>query len=188
MTRQEKRLLTLFLAMLLGYAIPFEIAPKLYAMYQARKVRMEALQTEIDRYQRLDVGTQYWQEQHVKAIQERDKFNTSLLQGNNRELVAARMQGVLREIAQRSSLTVRALDLPEFSRTGEWVLVTQGVQFESDSQTLFNFIQAVETAHEYLAIVFVEARIGRGNNLLSGTVKVTGFSRIPLTDAELAPK
>jgi hypothetical protein len=68
--------------------------------------------------------------------------------------------------------------LPDFSRTKQWVLVTQGVQFEGNSEKTIQFLKEVENSKiALLVVVSVDVRSNRG--ALTGTVKITGFSRLP---------
>jgi hypothetical protein len=160
------------------YALPFEILPRSYQFVRDQRVQIEKLQDEIKRYKKLADDSQFWQTQNQLAIKTRDEINTLLLQGNSRELVGAKMQGVLREIARTTGVNIKSLDLPDFSRTKEWVLVTQGVQFEGNSEKTLNFLKEIEhSKNALLVIVSVDVRSHRG--LLNGQIKVTGFSRLP---------
>ncbi len=178
MNQREKRLLRMMLIIFGVYALPFEIIPRSYHLIRDQRLQIEKLQGDIGRYQKLATDSQFWQTQHQQITQQRDAINNTLLQGNSRELVGAKMQGVLREISQKAGITIKSMDLPDFSRTKQWVLVTQGVQFEGNSEKTIQFLKEVENSKiALLVVVSVDVRSNRG--ALAGTVKITGFSRLP---------
>lgn len=180
MNSNEKRLLRIMLIIFLVYALPFEIVPRAYNFYKNHRQTLEKLQDDTGRYQKLAENAQLWQTQHQQAVQKRDDINASLLSGNTRELVGAGLQKLLKELAKNAGVTVKSFDLQDFSRTREWVLATQAMQFETTSPSMLNFLDMLNKTKEKLAVVKLEIRGNR--NILTGTIKVMGFSRLPTTE------
>lgn len=177
MTAQEKRLLRIALVIFLGYLLPFQAIPAAYNFYRSYLESVEDLRTQIDRYEKLGERAEYWETENKRAKQLRDQIEKGLLPGgNNRDLVGAKMQGLVRQLAQSAGITFKSLEPPDSFGTGKWVLVVQSMQFEANSQTLMKFLQAVDKAQVNLAIASLEVRSYR--NRLSGTIKLTGFSGV----------
>jgi hypothetical protein len=158
--------------------LPFQIAPVVYNFYVDYKQRIERLQLQISRYEGLEGEAEFWEKENQRAKQEQEQILAGLLPGKNRELVGTRMQGLVSQLAQNARITIKNLAPPDTAlNTGEWLLVIQTMQFEADSKSFIDFLQAIKNAKERLAIVNLEVRSSR--NKLTGTIKITGFSRIP---------
>lgn len=175
MTPKEKRLLGLAALMFGAYFLPFVLAPSAMNLYRQQTQSLAHLQDEIQRYQRLDNQAAAWRDKHAQALQKQAEIQAGLLEGTTRELVATRLQGILKEGAQTSGVQVRSLDVPEFTGTPNWLLVTQTVQFSSSSQQIYDLVKILQEHKTRLAIIMLDLRNGGGNQL-SGTLKVTGFS------------
>ena len=179
MTAQEKRLLSIFLVILLGYGIPVELLPRVQAYYVHYQQKVQRLQRDIVFYRQYKKDE--WQEQYKQILQKRDEFKARLIQvqDNNPQLLGITMQGLLKVLARDTGVNVATSDVPELisTRTQEWTLITQTLEFSANAGSLMHFLHAINNAREYLAVVKLEVRIGNGN-ILRGTIKVTGFSNI----------
>lgn len=177
MTTKEKRLLRLALVIFMGYMLPFKLIPTVWKIYRDYQASIENLSQQIDREEELGKKADYWKAENQHAKQEQEKIEAGLLVGRTRELVGARMQGLIKQLAQEAGITFRTLEPPDTTfKSGEWVLVIQSMQFEANSGTLMAFLQALEKATENLKVVSLEVRSYQDR--LNGTIKVTGFSRI----------
>jgi len=178
-TLKEKKLLRIAVAIFAIYALPFEIAPRAVQFYRDYREQIDKLKVEIHRYQKLRDDAQVWQELYQKTVQAQDEVNAALLEGHNRDIIAARMQNLIKGIAQSNGITFRTLEVAEFSPTKDkqWLLVTQSMQFEAASDTLMRFLQALDNAKEDLVVVKLEINSSGGK--LNGMIKVTGFNRLP---------
>ena len=186
MKQREKRLLRIALIIFIGYVLPFKVYPIALNFYQDQMQTFEDLHREIDRSQRLFEKTQYWREQHAATVQERDQVFTSLLGYNEenltQELIGGRIQGLLKKLARNSNIVFKSHNLPEYQRTGDWLLITQTMQFEASSKTLIDFLKALQNAKEKLIVTNLSIRSTR--NKLVGTIKISAFSLLPLTEIE----
>jgi hypothetical protein len=175
MTTKEKRLLWLAGLMFGGYFLPFVAGPAALDFYRQQTQSLIGLQDEIQRYQRLGNQADTWRDKHAQALKNQAEIQASLLEGSTRELVATRLQGILNDGAQASGVQVRSLDVPEFTSTQNWLLVTQAVQFSSNSQQIYDLVKILQEHKTRLAIILLDLR-NSGGVQLSGTLKVTGFS------------
>ncbi|NJO15398.1 MAG: hypothetical protein HC877_06520 [Thioploca sp.] len=186
MTTKEKRLLRIALVIFMGYMLPFQLIPTVLKIYRDYRAAIENLSEQIVREIDLGERAEYWEAENKKAKQEQEKIEVGLLAGRTRELVGARMQGLIKQLAQEAGITFRTLEPPDTAfNSGEWVLVIQSMQFEANSETLMAFLQALEKAKENLKVVSLEVRSYRDR--LNGTIKVTGFSQIS-TPVESKPE
>jgi multidrug resistance efflux pump len=177
-TTKEKRLLRFALVIFLGIILPFQLGPMAYDFFRNYRQSIEKLHQDIERYKKLGKKAEYWKQENQQAKLERDKIKAGLLPGDNRELVGAKMQSLVRQLAQNAGIRFKSLDPPDTSlSTGEWVLVIQSMQFEAKSKTLMNFLKAVDDAQVNLAIASLNIRSRRGQ--LTGSIKILGFSRVP---------
>jgi len=155
----------------LGIILPFQVGPKAYEFYTNYRQSLEKLHQDIERYKKLGKKAEYWEQENQQAKLERDKIKAGLLLGDNRDLIGAKMQGLVRQLAQNTGILFKSLDPPDTSlSTGEWVLVIQSMQFDAKSKTLMNF----------LASLNIRSRRGK----LTGTIKIIGFSRVPPLEKE----
>jgi len=183
MTASEKRLLKMAGTIFILFAA-FYLLPQTWQLGKGQWESIERLELDIERLKSLDEDTQFWIDTHQQVTTERERIDKALLQGDTRELVGARMQGTLRRIATRTQLRILSMEIPEFNRSNEWVLVTLGIRFQSEAASLMEFLQAIEKAEQELVVAKLEVRTNR--NQLNGTVQITGFSRVPMTEAELS--
>jgi len=186
LTAKEKRLLTIMLLIFLGYMLPFVIIPAGWGLIKDYQNNIAAVKTDLDRYQKLGEATQVWQEAYEKAQQNLDRVNGALLKGTTRDLVAAQMQGVLQELAKQHQITFRSMAVPEFNTNESWMLVTQTIQFSTDSPKLIAFLKALEAAPAQLIVVSMDIRSERGTNL-GVDMKITGFSRLENLNTDVIP-
>lgn len=174
------------LVIFLGYMLPFVILPAGWGLIENYRDDIAMLKTDLERYQQLGEAAQVWEQAYEKAARNKAQVNSSLLQGNTRDLVAARLQSLLRNLAREHNFTVQSMAVPEFNANENWMLVTQSVQFNTDGANLIPFLNALETAPEKLIIVSMEVRANRGRQL-NVEMKITGFSRLEHLNTEVIP-
>ena len=183
MTTKEKRLLTIAVVMFIGYMLPFYVLPYARNFYGDYWDSLDKARQEIERRSGLMGRVEHWEAENKRAKQEQKQIENGLLPGNTRELVGAKMQELVRQLAQTAGIKFKSLDMPDASlSTGEWVLVIQSMLFEANSKTLMKFLRAVDNAKVNLVIVSLDIRTNR--NKLSCTIKITGFSRVSVENDE----
>lgn len=174
MSSKEKRLLLVAVGIFVLYA-SLELVPRSWQWAQDQWQAVERIQHDISRYERFGEQHDIWQQRYQEAMLQREQLESGLLIGDTDELVAARLQGTLKEVAKHSGIGIKTQELPEFTVTGAWVLVTQTIRFEAEPAKVLDFIHKLRQHPTRLVVVSVDVRISRGNRL-EGTLKVTGFS------------
>jgi predicted PurR-regulated permease PerM len=176
MTHQEKRLLKIALLIFVVFAA-FQLIPTAYQWGQNYLQHIQKLRDDIENAKKLQAKTQVWMDENQRAKQKLSEVNAGLLEGNNSQLVGANMQKLLRELARQTGINLTSMDPPktETTRTNQWMLVIQTMQFEADSKSLMAFLKALDKAPKKLIIAMIDIRSNRER--LSGSIQVTGFSR-----------
>ena len=184
MTKSEKRLSYIALAIFIGYILPFHFIPIIYKVYDNYRQSIERLQNNISKREKLARRAEYWKAENQRAKQEHEKIEVGLLQGNSRELEGANLQRLVNELAEKVGITLKSVGSPDTSfNTDKWVLVIQSLQFEASSETLMEFLKAVKNNPVKLEIVSLEVRSSRKK--LTGTIKITGFGLVPIEPENL---
>jgi hypothetical protein len=181
-TKSEKRLLRIGLFLFIGYMLPFQFGPMAYDYYKNYRQSLDKLQRNIERYEKLGKKVEFWENTNRDIKQERDKIQAGLLPGDNRELVSVKMQELVTQLAKSSGLGFKSLERPDAYFTGDWALMVQTMKFETSSKNLMDFLNAVKTAKAYLVITKLDVRSFRSQ--LGGTIQITGFARLPLSETE----
>jgi DNA repair exonuclease SbcCD ATPase subunit len=159
--------------------LPFVLGPAAYKFYNDYWQSLENLHQNIERYEKLAKRAEYWKAENQRVKKERDEIKASLLPGDTHELVSAKMQALVRQLAQDAGITFKSLDTPDNTTysTGEWVFVIQSMQFEGNGETLMKFLTELDDNPVKLEVISLDVRSRRKK--LTGTIKVTGFSRLP---------
>jgi hypothetical protein len=174
--------------MFLGYMLPFEIAPRIYQFIQDEQQTIESLRTKIAQAKELARKTEVWRTDYDKLKAERDSIYAKLLPFDShetKELVSVKMQEILRKLAQQSGVVYKTMGNTEFATTGDWVVITQPMQFGADSKTLFQFLQAIAKAPQ--AFTIAGLTVQGGGRGLEGTIRLTGFTHVPPPLSENPP-
>ena len=177
MSVREKRLLQLFVALFLLYAVPFELAPAAWGYLRDHDDQVQDLRRKIKRYDRLLETRAQWQARHREYTLLADEVEASLIGGGTADLIGARMIGVLRDLSDSAGAQVKSLELPEFNSTGEWLLVTQTVHFSIAGRRLKEYLTTLTGSVHRFKIVSLDVRARGGN--VEGSIKVVGFARNP---------
>lgn len=179
MTKSEKLLSKLALLIFIFGVIPFFLYPITTDFYNNYWQSIEKLQQNIQRYQKLAQRAEFWQQENQRAKFEQQQIESSLLSGKNRQLVGAKMQSIIKKLAKQTHITLKSIQPPDTSfYTEQWLLVIQSIQFEANSTALLKFLNALERHRFNLQIISLEIR--RYSNKLSGSIKIIGFSRLPV--------
>lgn len=181
MTTQEKRLLYIALGIFFIYVLPFQLYPFVYNYYNDYVTSVQKLNEDIERYTELSKNAEYWEKTYKDTKQLEKQVNAGLLSGKNRELIGAKMQALVKRLAERTGIRFKTLDPPDTSyTTGQWLLVVQSMQFEATSYTLMRFLQAVKNARVNLKVTTLDVRARKKK--LNCKVRISGFSRAPAVE------
>jgi len=178
MTTKEKQLLK-FASIVFIIFVSFQGFPTVYKFGFDYWQHLQDLQQEIENSKKLKDKTKFWEEENQRAKEKLSKANSGLLEGENSQLVGANMQKLLREIARQSELTITSMEPPkvEISNSNQWMLVVQTIQFDAEPKALMRFLTVLDKVPKNLIVAMLDVRSNRDR--ISGTVQLTGFSRVP---------
>jgi len=183
MTRKEKKLIliagVIFAIFMLAKVIPFV---KNY--YQQQVAAIEEIKIKKQQFEKLAHKADFWEAEYKNLRTTRKRIYKASLLGDTPELISANIQSILKNRARKAGIQFKSMELGESAVVGEWVLVTQAMQFEANSETFFNFLKALDESKAELIVTDLDIRSYRGK--LMGKIKVSGFSHPPLK--EVKPK
>jgi len=172
MTKKAQKLLWLVGILFFGYVA----APFIWKEGNQILDKVKKQKAEISRLHILKSEAEKWQKDFQTVSQQVQTTESSLLNGETRALVSARAQSLLKEYASNSKINLTSVDLPEFVETGEWLLLTQSLKFEANSQQLMDFLQTLQQSTIKFWVVNVDVSVVRANHII-GSLKVSSFSR-----------
>jgi hypothetical protein len=176
MTKKEQKSLWLVGILFFGYVIPFEAVPFVWQKSKHILEKIHNQKAEISRLHILKSEAEKWQKDFQTVSQQVETTESSLLNGETRALVSARVQSLLKEHASNAKINLTSVDLPEFVETGEWLLLTQSLKFEANSQQLMDFLQILQQSMIKFWVVNVDVSVVRTNHII-GSLKISAFSR-----------
>lgn len=176
MTAKEKRLLRIFLG-LAALVIVLQGGSILYDQYFSGRDDIDALYVKIERLERLQERSEFWQKKHALALKTQERLSAQLAKGATPELVGAQVQRLLKQYAREAGVQVDSMSVPEFSRSGRWLLVNQSMTFKAGSGNLMQLLKQISEANPRLEVMTLDVRVARQNRL-NGTLRVVGFSRL----------
>lgn len=181
MTKREKNILALALLVGVVFAVT-QVLPAARAWYAQGAARVDQLQTEIAREQRLQETAADWAERRAAVQAREDALDAMLFQENSVALISASIQRLVRDLAGETGIAITSTKLAEAMETDGWRLVEQELSLQTDNQdNMLRLLRSLETATPWLGVSSFSVR--RNRNQYSGTLTVVGFSR---TDADRA--
>lgn len=175
MTKREKKILFAALAIGVVFALTQGL-PAVKSQYSARAVKIEQLQTNLERERRLIEDAQMWSERRAQVLARSDELTGQLFQDNSIPLVSASIQRLVREYANETNVSITSTKLAESMETEGWLLVEQELSIVTDNQNaILGFLDQIETSSPLLGVSGFSVR--RNRNQYAGTITVVGFSR-----------
>jgi len=177
MTKKEKKLLLVFLAILgvgmMAQGIPFAIK-----YHQAGVDEIEEIRLKRSRLKKLYKNQAYWIAEFAKNSKKEKNLKKQLFEGQSPELIAGRVQGRLKTLARQSGIKVDSMSLADFKQVDNWLLITQTMSFKSSSENVVKLLDSIKRSIPTLIVNDVQIRSYR--KTLNCTVKVVGFSHLQL--------
>ncbi len=184
MTKREKNIISLAVIVGIVFVIT-QVFPLVRDLYADRASRVEALQRQIEREQRLIEEADIWHQRREEVDQRRDSLQTQLFNDPSIPLISANVQRQVRDYAMMSEIVVTSTKLAETMQTPGWLLVKQELSILTGNQNnLMRFLQQLENATPKLAVSSFSIR--RNRNQYTGTLTVVGFSRTEAAKADSA--
>jgi len=180
MTVKEKNLLKIMLLIVI-LGVLFKGIPFAYEMYQQRKSDIKILKDKKQRLKHLIRKADYWKAEHDKTLKQKTLLEKELFTASSNELVAAKLQSVIKGLARQSVVRVDSMRLAEFQRSGDWLLVSLSISIKAKAGNIVQLLHKIRTNKKKLLIKEINVR--SFNNTLNGSITLVGFSHsnaIPL--------
>ena len=175
MTKREKNILALALVVAVVFAAT-QALPAARAWYAQGATRVDQLQTEIAREQRLQEAAADWAERRAGVESREEALDAMLFEENSVALISASIQRLVRDLAGETGISITSTKLAESMETDGWLLVEQELSLLTDNQeNLLQLLRSLETATPWLGVTTFSA--SRNRNQYAGTITVVGFSR-----------
>jgi len=181
MTVKEKKLINIML-FIIALGIIFKGAPLAYTFYQQGRSDVVDFKDKRERLQRLIKRQDFWQSEYDKSLKQTAALNKELFNANSNELVAAKVQSVIKNLAKQSGVRIDSMHLAEFRQSGEWLLVSLSLSINAQSSNLINLLNKIKSNKQKILIKGVSLRTytnsisGKLRGSLTGTITVVGFS------------
>jgi len=174
MTTKEKNLFKIMLLIIVVGTL-FKGVPFAYEMYQQRKNDIKTLKDKKQRLKHLIRKKDYWQAEHNKIVKQKTVLEKQLFTASSNELVAAKVQSVIKDLAKKSDVRVNSMRLAEFQHSADWLLVSLSLTIKANANNVVSFIHKIKTNNKKLLIKKIS--VNSYKNLLNGTITLIGFSR-----------
>ena len=175
MSKREKNILAL--ALLTGVVFAFtQVLPAARAWQAEGAARVEQLQSEIAREQRLQDMAADWAERRAGVEARGQALEAMLFQESSIALISASIQRLVRELCDQQGISITSTKLAESMQTDGWLLVEQELSLITDNQqNLLQLLRSLDTARPWLGVSSFSIR--RDRNQYAGTLTVVGFSQ-----------
>jgi len=178
MTKREKNILALALVVGAVFALT-QALPAARAWHAQGAARVDQLQTEIAREQRLQETAADWAERRAGVEAREEALDAMLFEESSVALISASIQRLVRDLAGETGISITSTKLAESMETDGWLLVEQELSLLTDNQeNMLRLVRSLEAATPWLGVSSFSVR--RNRNQYAGILTVVGFSR---TDA-----
>ncbi len=174
MIKKEKLLLKILLFIVL-LGVIFKGIPFAYETYQQRKNDINVLKDKKQKLKFLIKQMPTWKIEYDNAVKQKALLEKELFAASSNELVAAKVQSVIKNLAKQSSVRVESMHLAEFQESNNWLLVSLSVTIKADTANIMDLLHKIRANKQKLLIKEVNIRTFR--KTLSGTITLVGFSK-----------
>lgn len=175
MTKKEKKLITIFLA-LLAVGVVFKGIPYALEVYQEGVEDVQFIKKQRRALKELSTQNETWQQEFNNHKKHEQALMKKVFQGASRDVIAAKLQGQLRDLARKNQVEVNSMDLPAFISNEDWLLIVQVMSFKATEQNMVNMLASINHHQPTLKVLDLSLRSYR--NKLNGSIKVVGFNRL----------
>ena len=174
MTKKETNLLKIMLLIMLS-GVMLKGLPFAYQKYLDRKQDISALKDKRTSLKALMSRNAFWQVEFNKSIEQQKQLEKELFTAKSNELVAAKVQSVIKKLAKQSGLRVESMRLAEFQQSGQWLLVSLSITIKANSTQLIKLLNKIKANKQKLFIKDISVRSYR--KLLNGSITLVAFSK-----------
>ena len=174
MSIKETKMLYILLA---SFFLTFLVkgVPVLVNYYESGVNNIALLSDKKERLDKLLAKEDFWKKEYSKIQPAEEKKYVQLFSGKSRELVAAKLQTVLKDIARKSGIKIESTLLPEFKQNTQWLIISQNISINGNTKNIVEFITEIEKYTKKLTISKIKLRSNRRQ--IRGSLTVVGFSR-----------
>ena len=173
MNNKEKIMFSI-LVVIMVFTFIFEGVPILTNYYADSVDEIDQLITRIERLDKLLQKEDFWDKEYSKIKSAEEEKITQLFSAKSRELVAAKLQSLLKKMARENSVNLESLNLPEFKKNSQWLIISQSISIKGSTANIFNFIKSIESNNKKLVLSDIKLRSNRRQ--LRGSLTIVGFS------------
>jgi General secretion pathway protein M. len=174
--KPRERQLVLFAGILFALVLILRVVPALVGYYQQGREDIALLEERIARYQALAAATAEWQERAQLKNIEVSELQSWIFQGSDANLIGNSVQRSLRAAVERSNLGIREMSVARYNYVGDWLMVTQDMNFTLNQEDILPFLNALQELRPRL---FVQSfTITRNRRQYTGSITVTAFGRV----------
>gem|GEM_PF-1942134 len=175
MRTKEKKLLLVLLALGLIFFLVKGI-PWMLTVYQEGREEVADLKKKRRYLNALIKAQPDWEKayqlrQNIEKILHKETYH-----GDSRELIAAKLQGDLSNLAKSHQLSVESMNLPEYVHNQDMLLIMQTMTFKGAEDHVVNML--THLYHQQPRLVIINMDIRQFGTQLSSTIKVVGFYKL----------
>ncbi len=175
MKSNEKKLLLLAGALTV-LVLLVRILPLTYGYYRQQRDDLALLEERVERLQTLIQEQDQWMEREtLKQAEIADLESWIFPGGDNPNLVGSSVQRSLRQAVEQANIDVRETSVASYSYAGEWLMVSQEMNFSLEQQQILPFLNALQELRPRLHITAFN--VARNRRQFTGSITVVGFSR-----------
>lgn len=175
MKRNERQLLMLAAALFV-LLVAFRLVPMAWQSYREGRDEIALLEERRDRYRQLLIDTTLWQERETLKAAEMAELQGWVFDGGNPNLIGSAVQRTLRQALDQTGVRVRETPVPRYNNAGEWLMVTQDLNFTLEQHQILPFLQALQTSRPRLHVAAFS--VTRNRRQYTGSVTVVGFGSV----------
>jgi hypothetical protein len=176
MKRNEKQLLLLAGA-LFALVLVVRVVPMIYNYYQQGQEDIALLQERVERYTELILSSGNWMERKTLKEAEIADLQSWIFEGANPNLISSSVQRSLRQAMEQAKVTIRETSVARYSYVGDWLMVSQDMNFTIDQQNILPFLTALQNSRPRLHVTAFN--VTRNRRQYTGSITVAGFGRTP---------
>jgi hypothetical protein len=172
----RERNILLLAALVAAVFVLTQVLPAIQSFYASRQARIDDVQLDVAREQRLIEEQARWQERRAGVETRRSELETQIFTGTTVPLIEAAIQRDLTQYARNANISVLSTRLAEQLSAGSWLMISQEMSFRTgDAVNTLEFLAALEQSVPRLYVK--DFSLDRNRNLFSGDITVVGFAR-----------
>ncbi len=176
MKSNDKKLIA-FAAILFLLVVIVRVIPLLKESYNEDQQEIEFLEQRIARMRSLMEEAPFIKDDEAARREEVAALVSWTFTGQDPNLIGTSVQRQLRQAVEEAGVLPRSYNTPRIAETEGWLLITQEMDFVIEQNAILQFLDLLENSRPRLHVT--EFSINRNRRQYTGSITVTGFSKIP---------